>query len=269
MAKETKVRTWYYQQFDANQNLEIPGEGYGGWKTAVLPFDLQRTGFVFMHAWDCGMPEQDPAGRRVCEYLARADKIVRDVFPGLLGALRSAGLKIYHIAGFEEGLGSYAGYKKAGERKDVPPANTAVPCDNYKALQKFREQNVFPGGHNLAELEKRVPKNFTPQAKPVENEGIALNGAQLAAMCAADGVNHLIYSGFAINWCLLMSPGGMLDMSKRGFMCSTIRQAVTAVENKESARAEAHKEEALWRVALNFGFVFDAEDIIAAVRKIK
>ena len=59
-----------------------------------------------------------------------------------------------------------------------------------------------------------------------------------------------------------MAPGGMLDMSRRGLMCSVFRQAVTAVENKESARSELHKEEALWRVALAFGFVFDVGDFI-------
>ncbi len=45
----------------------------------------------------------------------------------------------------------------------------------------------------------------------------------------------------------------------------TIRQAVTAVENKESARQELHKEDALWRIALDYGLVFDAVDLIQAL----
>jgi hypothetical protein len=59
-----------------------------------------------------------------------------------------------------------------------------------------------------------------------------------------------------------MSPGGMVDMRRTGMICSALRQAVTAVENRESARTQAHKEEALWRVALAFGFVFDVDDLI-------
>jgi len=51
-------------------------------------------------------------------------------------------------------------------------------------------------------------------------------------------------------------------MSKRGFMCSALKQAVTAVENKDTARKELCKEIALWRVALAFGFVFDVDDFI-------
>ncbi|MBI4530051.1 MAG: hypothetical protein HY709_00890, partial [Candidatus Latescibacteria bacterium] len=83
--------------------------------------------------------------------------------------------------------------------------------------------------------------------------------------CKRDGINHLIYAGFAINWCLLLSPGGMADMQKRGVMCSTFRQAVTAVENKETARKELNKEAALWRVALAFGFVFDVGEFLAVL----
>ena len=48
-------------------------------------------------------------------------------------------------------------------------------------------------------------------------------------------------------------------------MCSALRQAVTAVENRETARAELCKEIALWRVALAFGFVFDVEDLVKAL----
>jgi len=107
--------------------------------------------------------------------------------------------------------------------------------------------------------------NFTPQAKPVGDEGIAEDGHQLFALCKHHGINHLIYAGFAINWCLLVSPGGMLDMSLRGLMCSAFRQAVTAVENKETARRELCKEIGLWRVALAFGLVFDVDDFRTAI----
>jgi hypothetical protein len=64
-----------------------------------------------------------------------------------------------------------------------------------------------------------------------------------------------------------MSPGGMLEMSRRGILCSALRQAVTAVENKETARRELAKELGLWRVALAFGFVFDVDDFISAIAR--
>ena len=49
-------------------------------------------------------------------------------------------------------------------------------------------------------------------------------------------------------------------------MCSAVRDAVTGVENKETARQEWGKQTALWRVAMEYGFVFDSGDLIAAIR---
>jgi len=88
------------------------------------------------------------------------------------------------------------------------------------------------------------------------------------AVAAADGVNHLIYSGFAINYCLQYSPAGMLDMGRRGFTCSAIRQATTAVERKESVRHEDNKEYALWLTAMMFGFVYDADEILSMMKNL-
>ena len=104
-----------------------------------------------------------------------------------------------------------------------------------------------------------------PTARPIGAEGIAADGTQLAALCRAHEINHLIYVGFALNWCLLMSPGGMVDMRRCGVLCSTITEATTAVENRETARAEHEKQQALWRVALEFGLVFSLPDFLHAL----
>ena len=50
-------------------------------------------------------------------------------------------------------------------------------------------------------------------------------------------------------------------------MCSALRQAVTAVENKETARHELAKKIGLWRVALAFGFIVNVDDFVAAIAR--
>ena len=133
-------------------------------------------------------------------------------------------------------------------------------------MRRFRKTAVFVGAHNEPDVARGFERlDFAPQARPLGDEGIAENAEQLYALCERQSVNHLIYAGFAINWCLLMSPGGMLDMSRRGVMCSALRQAVTAVENKETAREELCKQLALWRVSLAFGFVFEVDDFVRGV----
>jgi len=267
------ARLWanYYQQFDADYDLDVPGEGYGGWKRAEIDVSLEHTALVVMHAWNCGTREEYPGWHRAVEYIPRSYEICRNVFPGLLSAARDSGLTLFHVVGGGDYFKKYPGHKRAldlaGSEPEVPGRIDPDPV--LEDLRKFRSDNVFVGAHNQEDV-SRGAKNidFPEEARPAGEEGIAQNANQLFALCRETGVNHLVYAGFAINWCLLLSPGGMADMSRRGFMCSAIRQAVTAVENKETAREELCKEIALWRVALAFGFVFDVGDFIDGIRTV-
>jgi hypothetical protein len=267
-----KVPANYYQQFDADFSLEYPGEGYGGWKRAEVELDLAHTGFVVMHAWDCGTREEYPGWHRAVEYIPRSYAICKEVFPVLLGAIRGAGLPLFHVVGSGSYCSDYPGYKRSvALAADLPrpaPEPQVAADPSLEALRKFRAANVFVGTHNEADVRRGgAVSGFAKGAFPEGDEGIAENGAQLFALCREAGVNHLVYSGFAINWCLLLSPGGMAEISKYGVMCSAFRQAVTAVENKESCRHELYKEEGLWRTALSYGFVFDVDDFVEALRR--
>jgi hypothetical protein len=258
----------YYQQFDADPARDVPGEGYGGWKRAEVELSRAHTAVVVMHAWDCGTREQFPGWYRAVEYIPRANAICEEVFPRLLGAVREHGIRLFHVVGGGDYYKKLPGYQMARELAGEPPPPLeqikADPC--LERLRRFRSEHVFVGKGNQHDVKCGSAKlDFPRQARPRDDEGIAEDGRQLFALCKDYGVNHLIYAGFAINWCLLMSPGGMLEMSQRGMMCSALRQAVTAVENKETARRQLCKEIGLWRVALAFGFVFDVDDFVAAI----
>ena len=271
MLKKLNLNASYYQQFDADFSRDVPAEGYGGWKQEVLPIPLEKTALVVMHAWDTGTREEYPGWHRAVEYIPRANAICLEVFPPLLSAVRSAKMSLFHVVGGGDYYKSYTGYQRAKELAgDSPlPQKRILADDSLNVLQAFRASHVFVGEHNAVDVQKGFTKlDFPKEARPEESEGIAENAHQLFALCEEAGIKHLIYVGFAINWCLLLSPGGMWEMSQRGFLCSTIRQATTAVENRETARTETAKEVALWRVALAFGFVFDSEDVIEQLRKV-
>jgi len=275
-----KVRASYYQQFDADPTLDVPGEGYGGWKRATIEIAPERTAVVVMHAWDCGAPDEFPGWRRCVEYIPRAEEICRTVFPPLLAAVRKSELRLFHVVSSGDYYKDYTGYKLAvelaGEGEACPEQSRRAPAEppvegiepdpSLVRLREFRSEHVFVGKRNQEDVRRGFERlDFAPEAKPMSDEPIAENDHQLFAVCKHFGVTHLIYTGFAINWCLLLSPGGMHDMSRRGLMCSVIRQATAAVENRETAREELCKQIALWRVALAFGFVFDVDDFTAAL----
>jgi hypothetical protein len=262
------IEAEYYEQFDADVSRDVPAETYGGWKKTQVQLPLAHTAVVVMHAWDCGTAAQYPGWHRTVEYFQRADRIVNEVFPPLLSAVRDAGLQVFHVVGPGDYFQKLPGYRRAVELAGPPPAPLQmVELDPATAaMQQFRRDHVVPGKHNMPDIDRGYAVlDFPGPARPVGDEGVAENGHQLAALCRHYGINHLVYIGFAINWCLLLSPGGMAEMRKYGIMCSTIREAVTAVENKETARNELCKQLALWRVTLQFGFVFGLNPFLAAI----
>lgn len=268
--KTMRVAADYYRQFDADFARDVPAEGYGGWKRTRIEISRERSAVVLMHAWDCGPSARYPGWRRCVEYLPRADEICRTILPPLLAAVRRSGMTLIHVVSSAGYCRNHPGYRRAVALAgpEPPPPENIPSCPTVDALRKFKSAKSFVGAHNRADVQAGLERlDFHAQARPVGDEGIAANSHQLFALCKPGGINHLIYAGFAVNWCLLMASGGMLDMSRRGFMCSALRQAVTAVENRDTARLELSKELALWRVAVAFGFVFNVEDFIEALAK--
>lgn len=264
-----KIPTWYYQHFDADHSREVPEQAMGGWKQATLEFPKERTALVIMHAWDTGSQDQYPGWKRAAGWIKRAGSILENVFPPLLTAARESGMNVFHVAGGSNKYWeAYPGYKYTEtlalpENPNLPRMKSDQMTDK---LMRFRAENVFVGKHNEGDVADGFANmDFAKQAKPLDNEPIAADAGQLAAICREKGVNHLIYCGFAINWCLLLSPGGMADMSKYGIICSAMKDAVCAVENRETAAEETAKGLALWRVSLAYGFVFESTDFIKAI----
>jgi hypothetical protein len=264
------IPTWYYQQFDADYTLDVPEESFGGWKKTNLEFSREHIAVVVMHAWNLGTREKFPGWWRVIPYAPRSKAILHTIFPHLLKTVRRSGITLFHVVG---GGNKYwknlPGYKHAASLAGSDTkALEQISSDPLRdKLAVFRQKHCFVGEHNQKDVEQGFEQlDFAEQARPANDECIAENSQQLFALCKEQGINHLVYCGFAINWCLLLSPGGMAEMSKYGLWCSVLRQATTAVENKETARNELCKEIALWRIALAFGFVFDVNDFTNAIK---
>jgi hypothetical protein len=262
-----RLKADYYEQFDADYTRDVPGEGYGGWKTVELEISLEHTSLVIMHAWDCGTYEEFPGWWRKVEYIPRANRICRTVFPPLLAAVRASPMTVFHVVGGGNYYKSLPGYRRAVALAG-PPAPALPQATSDPLLDRLRQFKTDLQKHNDEDTQRGFARvDFAAEARPRGSEGVAEDAPQLFALCRERGVNHLIYIGFAVNWCLLLSPGGMADMAKYGLMCSTVKQAVTAVENRETARRELGKQLALWRVALAFGYVFDADDLVRALQQ--
>jgi len=264
-----KIHAHYYQYFDADYDLDVPAEGMGGWKQAELTLDRDHTALVVMHAWDVGSREEYPGIYRSVEYLARDHQIVSEVFPPLLQAVRETGTKLIHVVGGRDYYSHLPGYQRAAALAPAvsEPRRIAASDPFLDVARRFKSEHAVTGPRNAADRERsNAIRGFARGTEPVGDEWVVKDTEQLFAVCEAESINHLVYSGFAIDACLLISPGGMVDMSRRGLMCSVLKQATTAMETKETARQEWAKEVALGRVGIQFGFVFDVDAFIDAIR---
>ena len=263
------VEAWIYRQYDADLSLDFPGEGYTGWIRRPIPIQWEKTAVVVMHAWDVGTPEQVPAQYRVCEYVPRSTEIIQNHFPAFLEAVRESGVKLIHVGSrTETSLEALPGYRRTVEKYgiDPEPLPRVEPDESWKVLQEIRASEGFPGTHNEEGVDlSRQMRDFA--ILPREDEDVVATTHQMFSLCRDLGINHLIYTGFAVNACLTMSPCGMLDMSRRGVICSIVRDLTTAVENRESCRQQRHKAYGLWAFSLWGGFVFDQKELENALQK--
>jgi hypothetical protein len=261
------LRAEYYQQFDADYALDVPAEGFGGWQSAPVEINPSKTAVVVMHALDCGAREDFPGWYRCCDEIPRTEFVLKTAFPKLLAAVRSSELSLFHIVGGASYCKNYPGYQRALKLAGPEPSLPRVEKDTvYEELRRFTRENSFPGEHNSEDCTAgyKVAK-FPSEAEPIGEEGIAATGPQLFALCREAGINHIIYAGFNINWCIILSRAGIVEMKQYGLICSAFRQAVTGVENKETARHELGKELGLWTLSVEGGLIFDVDNFVEVV----
>ncbi|MCE5249272.1 hypothetical protein LLG96_03540 [bacterium] len=275
-----RLKGEYYRHYPIDFTQGTEGAlGFKGWGESVdIAVPAEETALIPMHIWNIGLsPElpftsEGPAGgvMDMLEWASRSAPIIETVIPPVLSAARKAGIAVVHVASDERYAKKYPGFNRAvglagAEPRGLskaPGADTPKPPDDRKIEllfgKRFTESEPYYSAH----------MDFPDQAKPLDSEYVVTTAHQLTEVLRGMGVWNLVYIGFAINWCLWFSPGGMLDMSRLGYRCSCIREAVTAVENKESTRGEFNKQQAMWRTSLMFGYIHGKDDFIGACGKL-
>ena len=276
-----RLKGEYYRHypFDFSKG-KIGAVGFKGWGESVKSeVPAEETALIAMHIWNIGFhPELQfsPAGKagpvmEMLEWASRSMPIIKTEIPPILQAARDAKIPVIHVASDEHYAKQYPGYQRTLDIAGNEPTglSKAPRHDEIKPPDDIKDNLLF--GEKFKEsLPYYTPNfDFPDLARPLDSEYVAFTTHQLNEVLRKHGIWNLIYIGFAINWCLWFSPGGMVDMSRLGYRCSCIKEAVTAVENKESAVDELHKQEALWRTSLMFGYVHSAADFIGACKRLK
>ena len=274
------LRGAYYRHYPVDFERGTEGAlGFKGWGGTVdIEVSADETALVPMHIWNIGFhPELEfsdigPAGgvMEMLEWASRSVMIIKEEIPPILAAARQAGIRVVHVASDKRYAQNYTGYAKALDIAGPEPPGypRAIPHEEVNPPDN-RKQSLLFGERYTEDIDfyaRRI--DFPDHAKPLDSEYVTVTTHQLNEVLRYHGIWNLIYIGFAINWCLWFSPCGMMDMSRLGYRCSCIEEAVTAVENKESTKGEINKKQALWRTSLMFGYIHSARDFIDACGRI-
>ena len=101
-----------------------------------------------------------------------------------------------------------------------------------------------------------------------ENDDVVATGAQLHHVLAERNVLHLIYAGFATNWCLLGRDYGIRRMAGRGYNIIALRECTTGVEFPDTLDNLFVTEIGVREIEQQFGFTASNQDFVAACRSV-
>ena len=257
-----QVPAYYYSQRGIDISLPHPGLGIKGWGKTDIPIDPKRTAVLVMHCWDPLPYEQFPEAYEIVEYLSRANKIYEERLMPFLEEVRRSGMRVIHVAlGFEPELQKFAGYHRI--QKKYPPAKyETIQCSPEHEQLRYRRRLLnLAGDKEFYDRIEETYGHYTFAIKPLDHEDVVCRDNQLFGICRDEGIDHLIYTGFAVNACLVSSPCGYIDMTRHGIMCSIVGDLTTAVECKETCEEQLHRQVGLWQYAVWGGFVFLADDL--------
>jgi len=278
MARSMSINHHYYRGYPADFAAgRAAARGFLGWDAFAADIDLDRTALLLMHLPDAGLrpecawrpdcPRPDLLG--TVEWVPRTMDLATNRLPPLVAAARGCDLRIVHVT-----MGNW--YAKdfpqrqrcAAEVGDAPaPENVPLPPDPEGDWQAARLKRAYRIADPPEGADPNVPHNlFAPGLEPQGDDLVCSETWELHRLMVARKIVNLIYTGWALNWCLWFSPCGMNDMERLRYRIFAVRGGCVAIENAESAEAEGNLEYACWMTATKFGYILESGELIAALK---
>ncbi len=270
-----KVPWHFYQHYPADLSAwSRAARGFRGWTSEVRDLDLRHTALLLMHLPDAGLTSdtewgpdcQRPDLLGTVEWVPRTMDICRHRLPRLVAAARAANLQIVHVYGSIQDTTEPCTAKSLAEAGEPPPVDTDRLTPNSEVSQRHRRDVFGPMPSRPESSPDHVP-GLPEELRPKGNDLVVAQAWQLHRLMKNRDITHLIYTGWALNWCLWFSSCGMCDMQRKGYLCSAARGGCVAIENRESADTEGNLDYAYWKTTTMFGYIFDLHELTHALRQ--
>jgi nicotinamidase-related amidase len=224
----------------------------------VMPLSIAQTAFVLVDMWNV---------HHIDSWIERAKKVTEEAVLPALSAARAVGLTIVH-APCPEVAQQYPQLKRHASpprqtEPDWPPAEFRNRTGPYTVYAGPRDQppGVWPRWNRV------VPQwGMNPAVEVRDDDCVIATGQQLHDFLRERGILHLIYVGFAANWCILGRDYGIRAMVNRGYNSILLRDATTGVEFPDTLAALFATEIAVREAEQAWGFTASNADFFAACR---
>lgn len=224
-----------------------------------MALPVEETALVLVDLWNTHFIET---------WLERAVRVTNEEVVPAIEAARVAGLTIVQapspeIAAKYEQLQRHVAAAPVAE-PDWPPAQFRAREGEYAAFRGPRSQPPGIAGHWEAHKGKL---DMSSAIDVREGDSVIATGDQLHELARQRGIVHLIYAGFATNWCILNRDYGMRAISRHGYNMILLRDATMGVEYPDTVDECFATEMAIREVETQIGFTASNEDFLAACRR--
>ena len=186
---------------------------------------VAETALVAVDAWN---------SHYLLSHQKRAAEICRGKIKPVMDACRKVGIAVIHTPSPEDAkryldTGNFFGVRaenfKPVETLSWPPENFRKRLGEYSKFAK-------PEGSAAARWkETQLGRKIDAAIEPQANDYIVATGAELRLLCGWTRILHLIYVGFAANWCVLFRDYGLRERALEGYNVILLRDCTAAVEN--------------------------------------
>lgn len=188
-----------------------------------LPLPLAQTALVLVDVWST---------HYIDSWLQRAKEVTQTKIVPILHAARQSGMTVIHgpspfIADrYLKAPPAPAPISEPVRPDWPPPAFRGIYRGGDHASFGRDQEPILPGVYARYETELDI----SDLVKPLQGEWIIHTGPQMHALLAEHHILHLIYVGFATNWCVVGRDYGIYAMNDRGYNIILVRDATTGIE---------------------------------------
>ncbi len=221
-----------------------------------MPLPLDETALVLVDLWNVHFIES---------WIERAKQVTVDCVVPVIDAARKLGMTIVHAPS-----PSVAEQYSQLERHNPPQPSTPNTWPPAEFRSRSGNYNIYRGprsqppgiGIHWDKLASQL--SMSPAIDVKEDEFVIATGQQLHELMEERGILHLLYAGFATNWCVLGRDYGIRSMSRYGYNIILLRDATTGVEFPDTYDNLFTTEIAIREVEQQYGFSASNEDLLNA-----